>query len=443
MSKELSLNTKKFIELNNFKELNSVQKVALDNFNSRKDVFIVSNTGTGKTHAYLIPICETINVKSNKIQVLISTPTRELAHQVFKRAEVLKDIYPEIRIALLSGGAKEITTIKDDFLPHIIIGTPGKLKNIFQKCNLGINSIQLLIIDEADMTLEYGFLNDLDFIFTSLIKHSKVMCFSATLKDGAKVFIKKYLLNPSIIYVKDKKKDPQITHYLVNAKHKTYNEALINVINSINPYVCLIFANTKEDCDSAYSFLLDKGYKVLLLHGGLEPRERRKALKELESNKYTYVVCSDVASRGIDIDACSHVISLGFPSKLEFYTHRVGRTGRNGRKGEAYTIYNENDMNSINRLKNEGINFVYKDVKGSQLKNSFLRTHHKKNSDEVEKQIKMIVSKKDKKVKPNYKKKKKMAIEKIKRKARREFIRNEIKKQRKERYKSQARHKDI
>ena len=429
--------TKKFISLNNFDDLNSVQKVTLDNFNSRKDLFIVSKTGTGKTHAYLIPVCENINTLSNKTQVIISLPTRELAYQVNKYAQVMKEAIPDLRILFVSGGDnKEIK--KSSLNPHIIIGTPGKLKDLLQKGIFNISFVQLFIIDEADMTLEYGFIEDLDYIFSSMKKHFKVMCFSATLKDDAKQFISKYLLNPNIIYVKDKKKDPHIDHYLINAKYRSYNDVLNSLLKIINPFVCLIFCNSREECDNTFGFLIQKGYKAILLHGGLEPRDRKKALKDINANKYTYVVCSDVASRGLDIDSCSHVISLGFPKKREFYTHRTGRTGRNGRSGEAYTIYNNDEINSINLLKNEGYNFIFKEVKGNKLVDSKLRKFKSKYSKDVKDEINKIKNKKDKKIKPNYKKKKKLAIEKIKRKARRDFIKNEIKKQRKERYRKMA-----
>lgn len=439
MLKDLKESTKKFIQLNNFKDLNSVQKVALDNFNSKKDIFIVSKTGTGKTHAYLIPICENINTVSNKTQVLISSPTRELAYQIYQQALVLKEVYPDIRISLMSGGDNKTKQIDNN--PHIIIGTPGRLKYSFENSLIRTDTIQLLVIDEADMTLEYGFLEDLDYIFSRLIRHSKVICLSATLKDECKNFISSYLYQPVIINVKDSKKDPKINHYLIDSKHRTYNETLLKLLPSINPFVCLIFANSKEEADDTYGCLKNHGYKVLLLHGGLESRERRKAIKELQSNRYTYVVCSDVASRGIDIDACSHVISLGLPKKLEFYIHRAGRTGRNGRSGDVYTIFSDKDLRGIGALRKDGVEFVQKELKGNKLVNTKIRKYRSSNPAAVEKEISKIISRKDKKVKPNYKKKKKIAIEKIKRKARREYIKGKIKEQRKERYRQAARNK--
>lgn len=211
----------------------------------------------------------------------------------------------------------------------------------------------------------------------------------------------------------------------------------------INPYICLIFSNTKNEADEIYSLLKDHNYKTLLIHGGLDSRERNKAIKSLNRKEYTYIVASDVASRGIDIDGISHVISLGFPKQLEFYIHRAGRTGRNSKDGTTYALYKQEDLNAIKNLENRGIKFIAKDIKNNEFKDIKSPTYKRiKKNDEVEKQIAKTLTRKNEKVKPNYKKKKKEAIEKIKRKQKREFIRNKIKEERKERYKLQARQKE-
>lgn len=442
MNKTLKNETLKFIELNNFKELTSVQNEVLQYTKAKKDVVAIAKTGTGKTHAYLIPIAEMINPLSNKTQVLISLPTRELAYQVYQNASLLKEVYNDLRIALVSGGTdKKRTKLSLDNPPHIIIGTPGRIKDLFALNQIRVDTIQMFIVDEADMTLEYGFLEDLDVVFSRMVKHVETLCFSATFPESLNTFVKKYLANPKIIHVQDKKRDPKIKHILINSKHRSYNETLALLLPHIHPYMCLIFANSKNEADETYKYLLDKDYKVLLLHGGLESRERRQALKSLQSKRYTYVVCSDVASRGIDIDAVSHVISLGFPSELEFYTHRAGRTGRNTKDGTVYAIYNEKDQNAIATLTKQGISFKEQNIKASGLKDVVKKKRVNKVDEELEKQIAKTLHRKNEKVKPNYKKKKKMAVEKIKRKAKREFIKNKIKEERKERYKQEARAK--
>ena len=440
MNKTLKKETLEFIKLNNFKELTSVQNEVLQYTKAKKDVVALAKTGTGKTHAYLIPIAEMINPKSNKTQVLISLPTRELAYQVYQNALVLKEVYDDLRVSLVSGGQdKKRNKLSLDNPPHIIIGTPGRIKDLFESNQIRVDTIQMFVVDEADMTLEYGFLEDLDVVFSRMVKHVETLAFSATFPESLNLFVKKYLANPKIVRVEDKKRDPKITHILINSKHRTYNETLAMLLPQIHPYMCLIFANSKKEADETYKFLLDKNYKALLIHGGLESRERKQALKSLQSKRYTYVVASDVASRGIDIDAVTHVISLGFPSELEFYTHRAGRTGRNTKEGTIYAIYNKKDVNAIATLKKQGVKFKEQAIKGNSLKDVVKKKHVNKRDEELEKQIAKTLHRKSEKVKPNYKKKKKMAVEKLKRQAKRDFIRKKIKEERKERYRQEAR----
>lgn len=434
--------SEKFLELNGFKELTNVQKAVKEYTDYKKDLVAISKTGTGKTHAYLLPIAEMINPKSDKTQVLISLPTRELAYQVYQNAKVLNEVFDDLRISLLSGGSdrKRSKEKLENAVPHIIIGTPGRIKDLFENNLIRVDFVQMFVIDEADMTLEYGFLEDIDKVFSHMVKNPEILCFSATFPKQLQIFVKKYLNNPKIITVEDKKRDPKLTHILVPCKHKEYKDRLLDLLPIINPYICLIFANSKDEADEVYATLKAHNYRTLLLHGGLDSRERNKAIKSLNRKEYAYIVASDVASRGIDIDGISHVISLGFPKKLDFYIHRAGRTGRNSKDGTVYALFKEEDIQSIRNLENRGIKFIGKDIKNNAFKDIKTPTYKRiKKNDEVEKEIAKTLTRKNEKVKPNYKKKKKETIEKIKRKQRREFIRNKIKEERKERYRLQAR----
>lgn len=441
MNKNLKQETLDFISLNNFTELTSVQKQVLQFTSSNKDVFALSKTGTGKTHAYLIPIMEKINPKSDKTQVLISLPTRELAYQVYINCKVMNEIYPDLRIQLVSGGTDKTKSIKKlENSPHIIIGTPGRIKDLFVSNALRVDYVQMFIIDEADMTLEYGFLEDIDTVFSHMVKNPEVLCFSATFPESLNSFVKKYLNNPKIIRVTDKKRDPHINHILVNCKHKDYKEELLDILKGFNPFICLIFANSREYADETYEYLSENGVKSLLIHGGLDSRERQKAIKTLQSKKYKYVIASDVASRGIDIEGISHVVSMGLPQELQFYMHRAGRTGRNEKDGVCYLLYKEEDLNAVKSLNKKGINFAAMDYKKGSWKNVANPTKPRKVKVKLdEKEIVKTLYRKNEKVKPNYKKKKNQEIEKIKRKKRREYIQSKIKEERKERYKAKAR----
>ncbi|MBQ6335479.1 MAG: DEAD/DEAH box helicase [Erysipelotrichaceae bacterium] len=444
MNKNLKETTQKFIELNGFEELTAVQNEVLKYASSHKDVIALSKTGTGKTHAYLIPIMEMINPVSDKTQVVISVPTRELAYQVYQNALVMKEVLPELRISLLSGGTDKKRAIeKMDNAPHIVIGTPGRIKDLFVSNVLRVDFVQMFVIDEADMTLEFGFLEDIDIVFSHMVKDPQVLCFSATFPEELNAFVRKYLSSPKIIRVQDKKRDPRINHVLVNCKHKDYKEVVYDILPGFKPYVCLIFANSKDEADATYEYLSEKGIKALLIHGGLDSRTRQKAIKDLQAKKYTYVIASDVASRGIDIDGISHVISMGLPKQLQFYMHRAGRTGRNEKDGTCYLLYKENDLEQVRALNKKGVNFLAKEFKNGSWKEASNPTAKKQiKADVEEKQIVKTLYRKNEKVKPNYKKKKNREVEKIKRKKRREFIQNKIKEERKQRYKERAKDKD-
>ncbi len=444
MNKQLKDTTLKFIEANGFKELTSVQNECLNYTRGNKDVVLIAKTGTGKTHAYLIPIMEMINPLSDKTQVLISLPTRELAYQVYTNAMVMKEAMPDLRITMLAGGTdKKKSVAKMEKAPHIVIGTPGRIKDLFESNALRVDFVQMFIIDEADMTLDYGFLEDIDAVFSHMVKNPEVLCYSATFSKELRLFVKKYLNNPKVIEVEDSKRNPQIRHTLVPCKHLDYKETLLKILKGFEPFVCMIFANSKDEADATYEYLKDNGYRTLLIHGGLSSRDRQKAMKQLERQEYSYIVCSDVASRGIDIEGVSHVVSMGFPKELEFYTHRAGRTGRNGKTGVCYALYKEEDIPSIKALVKQGISFSCKDFKNGEWKNAVNPTAKKEvRFSEEEKEIVKRLYRKNEKVKPNYKKKKNREIEEIKRKKHRDFIRGKIKEEKLERYKKASREKN-
>ena len=435
----LKNSTYEFIEKNGFRELTNIQEACIRMAKKDKDIVAISKTGTGKTHAFLIPIAEKIDVNLDETQVVISAPTRELAMQIHARAKIMAEALPGLRIKLLSGGM-DSDKIKEGLkkAPHIVVGTPGKIKDLYTDSVIRVDQVRIFVVDEADMTLEYGFLEDIDIVFAKMTKNPEIMCFSATLPEGLKPFIKKYLNNPQLIKVEDNENyNPKIEHVLINCKHKSYEDALVDILGGFRPYVCLIFANTREECTKTALKLKQNGYKVLELHGGLESRERQRAMKALASKEYTYVVASDVASRGIDVDGVSHVVSLGFPSDLAFYTHRSGRTGRNGRDGVCFALYNEEDLKAIEALQKEGIKFIPRTFKNGIWRDLKPLNFKRVTRDEIrEKEIAKTLHRKNEKVKPNYKKKKTMVIKKIKQKERQTYIREKIKEEKKARYKA-------
>ncbi|SJZ87285.1 DEAD/DEAH box helicase [Anaerorhabdus furcosa] len=435
--------TKEFIRLNGFVEPTPIQNAVIPMAIKGKDIVAISDTGTGKTHAFLIPLMERVDTSQQIVQAVITAPTRELAMQIFKNAKVMMEADPTLRVKLITGGierSKMADSIKQQ--PHIVIGTPGRIKDLFlEQSVLRVDTASIYVVDEADMTLEYGFLDDVDAICGRMKDHLQMMAFSATIPNALKPFLKKYMSAPQTIHMKDAHaSNPKIEHVLIPCKHKSYGETLLDIMPGFMPYVCLIFANTRDDAGEVAALLRKNGKTIVEIHGGLQARQRKQAMKQLESSERSYVVATDIAARGLDVEGITHVVSLGFPSELDFYIHRSGRTGRAGKEGTCFALYKESDEKAIRTLREKGIHFEHRNFKNGswQELKPFGQKMITKN-DVREKEIAKTLTRKNEKVKPGYKKKKAEMVKKIKQKERRDHIRNEIKEQRKERYKTAQR----
>lgn len=431
----------KIMEIEHFRELTPIQKEVLKVANKKRDIIGVSSTGSGKTHAFFMPIFEQIDPNLNEVQATISAPTRELAYQLYDRCLPLAKAFG-IRVKLVIGGTQK--NQESSLRPQIVIGTPGRMKDVFlDDQTLRLDTTKIMIIDEADMTLEFGFLEDIDTILSKMDKKIQLMVFSATIPQTLRPFLKKYLYDPYLIQIDDKENfQADVQHILVPCKHKSYGEKLLDVLPCIQPYVCLIFANTNEEASAIAHLMREHNYDLVELHGSMESRERLKSIRMIQSQKKSYIVASDIASRGIDLDGVTHVISCGFPKDLKYYIHRAGRTGRAQRDGICIALYKTSDQRAIQTLSTQ-VNFQHKDVKNQtwvDLKPFFQKERHKK-SDPLEQDIQKIVRKKKVKVKPNYKKKQREEIDRLKRKKKREMIQKDIQRQKKERAKAAQRQK--
>lgn len=436
----LNEHTNEFIRLNEFKDPTPIQEQVIPPVLKGKDMIGISKTGTGKTHAYLIPIMDKIDASVNKPYAVITAPTRELAVQIYEKALLMQKVDPEIRIQLFVGGKDRDADIKQlkTKQPHLVIGTPGRIKDLFlDEGVLRIEDANVLVVDEADMTLEYGFLDEIDAFAGRMGDDLQMLAFSATIPDQLKPFLKKYMHHPLTVKIEDTERfNPDIKHVLVPCYHHTYSETILSILPGFQPYVCLIFANTREMAEEIASDLRDKNIPVTEIHGNLESRQRKRALKELQNSTNTYVVATDLAARGLDIDTVTHVISCGFPSDLEFYIHRAGRTGRGGSTGTCFALYQESDNQAIRSLMKQGIHFDH--MRCRRGKWQTLRPYGqrpKKQDDEMKLEISKLNTKKNSKVKPGYKKKRQQAISDLERKKKREYIRSKIKEEKKAMYK--------
>lgn len=439
---------KKVLEELNFIEPTPIQKSIMPLVYKHRDLIGISQTGTGKTHAFLLPMIDMIDVEKDCVQAVIVSPTRELASQTYEHAKLFMKHNPDLRVSLIIGGSDKQKTIdKLTTQPHIVIGTPGRIKDLsLDEQALLITTADIFVVDEADMTLEFGYLEDIDAVLSKMKENIQMLVFSATIPQKLRPFLKKYMKAPKIIEIDENLTSSRnISHYLVPTKHKDRYEVLRKIMNIIDPYLCIIFTNTRNDAAITTKKLREEGFKVGELHGDLEPRERKQMMRRIKNNEYQYIVATDIAARGIDIDGASHIINMGFPSELDFYIHRSGRCGRGKYTGECYSMYDTSDENLVHLLEKKGIHFTVKNIKKDGFSDESEREKRKsrvKQQTELEKKIQGIV-RKPSKVKPGYKKKRKREVETLVKKEKRAMIKADIAKRKKERAKAAQREKRI
>ncbi|MFZ3578627.1 DEAD/DEAH box helicase [Virgibacillus sp. DJP39] len=403
-----------------FNQPTDIQQKVIPAILKGKSVIGQSHTGSGKTHAYLLPLFNQINAEKRLVQFVITAPTRELATQIHDEVKkIIKFAGKEkqwISKLLVGGTDKQKMMDKLKEPPHIVVGTPGRILDLVKEEALSIYSASAFIIDEADLMLDLGFINDVDQLLVRSNKNIQLLVFSATIPQRLEHFFKKYLDNPLHVKIDDQLSPETMEHHLIDTKHRSEAEVIAKISKVINPYLAIIFTNGKERANELSEALLEKGLDVGLIHGGLTPRERKRALKDIQSLRFQYIVATDLASRGIDIKGVSHVINAQLPKEEDFYVHRVGRTARAGMEGTAISLYNEDDTKIISKLEQKGLKFTFFDVKNDEwveMKSWNERNLRVKTDGNVDQEAWQRV-KKTKKVKPGYKKKMKYQQETIK-----------------------------
>jgi ATP-dependent RNA helicase CshB len=414
-----------------FKEPTPIQQQVLPAALRGESLIGQSHTGSGKTHAYLLSLFNQMDDESEHVQFVVTAPTRELAiqiHEEVKKAIQYAGKEHVWRSKLLIGGTdkQKMMGKLSSAPPHIIVGTPGRIFDMVKEGAVDLYEAKAFVLDEADLMLDLGFIEEVDQILIRMDQDVQILVFSATIPERLQPFLKKYLTNPTYIQIEDEKPSPEsMEHRLVPLRHKQPAEVIMDISKAIQPYLAIIFTNGKDKADELADELLSRGLEVGVIHGGLSPRERKRMLKELQSLRYQYIVATDLASRGIDIQGVSHVINAQMPKEEEFYIHRVGRTARAGLEGTAINLYTEEDLPLIQKLEKKGLTFDFYEVKNGEWKevNSYNERQTRENRQtDLQKKAKQMV-RKPKKVKPGYKKKMKQEADK------------NLKKLKKERYK--------
>jgi ATP-dependent RNA helicase DeaD len=336
---QLSEEIRRALGVLKYESATEVQREVIPRALENVDLVVKSQTGSGKTASFGIPICEMMDWEERNPQALILTPTRELAAQV---REDITNIGRFKRIKAMAVYGKEPFTKQKEELKqktHVVVGTPGRVMDHIERGTLILDQIRYLIIDEADEMLNMGFIDKVEGIIKELPLDRVTMVFSATLPQDVENLCHKYMKDPVHIEIAASEVTTStIEHRVIDAKEEAKISLLKDVTVVENPDSCIIFCRTKEHVDTVYTELEESNYSCERLHGGLEQEDRFAVIDGFKMGNFRYLVATDVAARGIDIDNVTLVLNFDVPMEKESYVHRTGRTGRAGNKGKAITF---------------------------------------------------------------------------------------------------------
>jgi superfamily II DNA/RNA helicase len=320
-----------------------IQEQAIPQILRGRDLFGCAQTGTGKTASFILPMIDVLHGSRSKVRMprsIVLEPTRELAAQVLESFETYGKDH-KLKAALLVGGesmADQEKQLKRGV--DVLIATPGRLLDLFERGQILLADVKILVIDEADRMLDMGFIPDVDRIVATLPKMRQTLLFSATMPSEIKKLAQSYLINPKeIIIAPSTRTAATVTQHVVRVQDNKKRDALHEILSrQEDPGPIIIFCNRKRDISILTSSLKKYGYQAGSLHGDLAQSQRNQTLEEFKGGKITVLVASDVAARGLDVDGLSLVVNFDVPMNAEDYVHRIGRTGRAGNAGVAITL---------------------------------------------------------------------------------------------------------
>lgn len=339
-----------------FKSMTEVQEKSMPLALQRKDLVVRSKTGSGKTIAFLVPIFQGA-VPAGRTQALIVVPTRELALQVCTVADELGR-NGRMRSTVVYGGASiniQIQSLRRG--ADVVIGTPGRILDLVERGALELDGIRALVLDEADMMLDMGFIEDIERIILMTPKDRQTMLFSATMPREIRDAAIKYMKYDAVTISVGEEEHPTVetishSYYIANGKMKV--QALLAYIEKLDPQKCIIFTSTQRESEYVHRFLNINGFHAILMHGGLTQAAREQALQEFRM-RARFLISTNLASRGLDVPDISDIINFDAPADPRIYVHRIGRSARMGKNGRAFTIFGrdqEDLLHAISRSAN-------------------------------------------------------------------------------------------
>ena len=346
----------KAVEEAGYKEPTPIQAQAIPAIQMCRDVLGLAQTGTGKTAAFTIPMIDALaggRAKARMPRSLILSPTRELAAQISENFVKYGKYHSQLSMALIVGGTSMDEQIRNlERGVDVLIATPGRLLDLFERGKILLADIKILVIDEADRMMDMGFIPDLEKIVSLLPPMRQTLFFSATMPGPIKKLADKYLSNPKTITVSPPSSTSvNVEQYLLSVGHPRGKTAMfMKVYEQEDVKNAFVFCNRKRDIDEVCRFMKSKRLSCAALHGDMEQDERTAALNKFKSAEVQILVCSDVAARGLDVQGLSHVFNWDVPFNAEDYVHRIGRTGRAGAKGRAFTMVLPSDEKALGNI---------------------------------------------------------------------------------------------
>ena len=332
-------------------EMTAIQAAALPLALAGSDVIGQAKTGSGKTAAFALPLLARLDPQQFAPQALILCPTRELASQVASEIRRLARYQGNIKVVTLCGGQSigpQIGSLEHG--AHVVVGTPGRIRDHLRKATLSLACVNTLVLDEADRMLEMGFVEDIEGIVAGAPQERQTLLFSATFPDNIQTLSNRFQRAPQRVSVQSLHSEQHIAQHFFICQKSDRLAALVRLLEHFRPASAVVFCNTRQLVREACDYLGQCGLPALALHGDMEQRDRDQVLIQFKHLSCTILVATDVAARGLDIDDLPAVVNFELPRNAEVYVHRIGRTGRAGKEGIALSLFADSERYKLQAI---------------------------------------------------------------------------------------------
>lgn len=346
----LNQNLTKALDEINFTIATKIQKQTIPLILDKKNILAISKTGSGKTLAFSLPILQLLESNTNKLSAIILVPTRELVNQIYKNIKEYSK-YIKLNIGLIHAGLdleEQENTLKNK--PQLLITTPNKLRLLLEQKQLSIENLDYLVLDEADKIIELGANVDLKYIFKKAPYNLQIMLFSATFDSKIEELVENFQKDFIKVQIKEEQEKQNIQEFVYYVDSHNKNKLLLDLINKKELKSSIIFTNSKLDADNLVRFLTENNIKSEALHSAKSDTHRTKVINNIQTRKIKYLIATDLAARGLDIDNITHVINYQIPQNPQIYTHRKGRVGRAEKIGISISLCSLDDRNYFRKI---------------------------------------------------------------------------------------------